>query len=286
MVIDVHVHPGFYKEILTDEKMDLRKKAMGWDLMSPIPLELTRKQMAFAHVDKLVLLPLDLTTAIGSEVISNRDIKHMVDVDPTMFIGFASVDPHRKDALDVLDEAFETFNLKGLKLNPSKQKFYPTDPMMNPIYKKCIEHNKPIIFHSGLSWEPDAPMDFSKPLHFEDVAIKYPNLRFCLAHFGWPWIHETIALLLKYPNVYADTSLLYMDSPTMFLNEIFKKQFGEYWIEHNVREKILFGSNSPRFRTARMKEGIESISWKDSTKRMVLGGNAEIFMNGGKEIYG
>ena len=59
------------------------------------------------------------------------------------------------DALEVLDHAFKDQKLSGLKLNPSKQAFYPDDPMMDPIYKKCLEYNKPIMFHAGMSWEPD-----------------------------------------------------------------------------------------------------------------------------------
>ena len=40
MVIDVHVHPAFYDPICEDpQRVDTRKKVMGYDLMSPFPLE-------------------------------------------------------------------------------------------------------------------------------------------------------------------------------------------------------------------------------------------------------
>ena len=103
----------------------------------------------------------------------------------------------------------------GLKLNHTKQVFYTGDPMMEKIYEKCMEYNKPIMFHAGLSWEPDCQMKYSQPVNFEEVAIKYPELRFCLAHFGWPWIHETTALVLKYANVYQ--------SVTCFIEGDFRK---------------------------------------------------------------
>ena len=55
MVIDVHVHPAFYEPVCEDpQRVSLRKGVMGYDLMSPFPLELVEKQMAFAEVDKLV----------------------------------------------------------------------------------------------------------------------------------------------------------------------------------------------------------------------------------------
>lgn len=202
MVIDVHVHPGFYADISEDkDRIYRRKKAMGWDLMSPFPLELVYAQMDYAGIDKLVLLGSDLTSVVGEAVISNEEIASIVNKNPDRFIGFASVDPYRKDALDVLDHAFKTLGLSGLKLHPSRQKFYPGDEKLFPIYEKCIEHNKPITFHAGMSWEPDALMKYSQPINFEEVAVRYPELRMNLAHFGFPWIMETAALILKYPTM-------------------------------------------------------------------------------------
>ena len=237
----MHVHPGFYEKISEDKnEIDFRKKAMGWDLMSTFPVDLTRVQMKFAGVDKLVLLPLDLTTQMKGWVVTNEEVRKMMDLAPDLFYGFASVDPHRPDALEVLDYAFKDLKLMGLKLNPSKQVFYPGDSMMDKIYEKCIQYNKPIMFHAGMSWEPDCLMKYSQPLNFEEVAVRYPELRFCLAHFGWPWIYETAALVLKYPNVYTDTSMLYMDSPEIFLREVLTEQLGHLWI------CLLYTSPSPR----------------------------------------
>ena len=279
MVIDMHVHPGFYEKISEDKnEIDFRKKAMGWDLMSTFPVDLTRVQMKFAGVDKLVLLPLDLTTQMKGWVVTNEEVRKMMDLAPDLFYGFASVDPHRPDALEVLDYAVKDLKLMGLKLNPSKQVFYPGDSMMDKIYEKCIQYNKPIMFHAGMSWEPDCLMKYSQPLNFEEVAVRYPELRFCLAHFGWPWIYETAALVLKYPNVYTDTSMLYMDSPEIFLREVLTEQLGHLWIDHNIQNKVMFGSNNPRFRTARIKRGLDSLDWKPATKEKVLGGNAMKFL--------
>ena len=43
--------------------------------------------------------------------------------------------------------------------------------------KKCLEHNKPVVFHAGLSWEPDTLCKYSHPLRFEEVALEFPQLR-------------------------------------------------------------------------------------------------------------
>jgi predicted TIM-barrel fold metal-dependent hydrolase len=275
MVIDVHTHPGFYQDICDNPaRISFRREQYGLYKSSPNPMEQMIAVMDHAGIDQTVLLPLDVTTISGDTVISNEEIKKLVDLAPRRLIGFASVDPHRQDAVEVLDYAFKTLGLKGLKLNPSKQKFYPDDDLLKPIYEKCLEYNKPIMFHAGLSWEPDAPAKYSKPLNFEEVALQYPGLRFCLAHFGWPWIEETIILLLKYPNVYTDTAMLYLDSPKDFFQQVFTRNMGPLWIDRNFNDKVMFGSNSPRFRPVRVKDGLLTVSMRKKSIDRILGANA------------
>ena len=61
-----------------------------------------------------------------------------------------------------------------------------------------MKYDKPILFHAGLSWQPDTLTRYAHPLAFEEVALTFPRLRFCLAHMGWPWVQETCMLLIKY----------------------------------------------------------------------------------------
>ncbi len=279
MVIDVHVHPAFYGPICGDkQRVQNRKEIMGYDLMSPFPLELVHKQMAFANIDKLVLLPEDTSCENGEACISNEEIAELVHLDPDRFIGFATVDPRRSDALSVLRSAFDSLGLSGLKLHPSKQQFYPNDQVMFTIYELCLEYGKPITFHAGMSWQPGSFLKYAHPYLFEDIAVRYPDLRMNLAHFGWPWSIETAAIILKYPNVYADTSCCYMDCPEQFFEQLFMKQMGPLWLEHNIGEKVLFGSNNPRFRPARIKRGLESLNLSKKTMDQILGGNAVRFL--------
>ncbi|WP_134703750.1 amidohydrolase family protein [Ammoniphilus sp. YIM 78166] len=279
MIIDVHTHPIFYKDICEDkEELSFRKEQFGIFKQSPYSLESVFIEMDYMNVDKSILLPEDITTQQGGHIVSNEQIKTLVDLAPHRFIGFASVDPYRGDAVDVLDYAFKELGLMGLKLHPSKQKFYPYDEILKPLYEKCIEYDKPIMFHAGMTWEPDAPAKYSHPLHFEEVAMAYPTLRMCLAHFGWPWIHETIMLLLKYPNVYTDTSLLHMDNAHDFFDQVFTKNMGPLWIERNLNDKVMFGTNSPRFKAKRMLPALRSLNLRPKTLEKILGGNAERFL--------
>ena len=296
MVIDVHVHPTGYPYVVNSPEADdfrdrVFQRRRDAALASPIAMTgkpsggnggsgggasieerfaVTFTRMDNEGPDKMVLLPLDLTTRYGGWIANNEEIKQIVDYAPDRFIGFASVDPYRPDALEVLEHAFKDLKLAGLKLHPSKQAFYPDDPMMDPIYEMCIKYNKPIMFHAGMSWEPDCLIKYSRPINFEPVAVKYPQLRMCLAHFGWPWATETAMLCLKYPNIYTDTSIIPMDSPEMFYRHIFTQEWGPTWFEQNFADKVMYGSNRPRNHT----KGIELLEMRDDTRKKLMGENA------------
>lgn len=279
MVIDVHTHAEFMEPMYKgDEVTRQRKEIMGREFLGYSDISMALFQMDHAGIDKRVLLPLDLTTQYGCTIVSNDEMKELVGEAPERFIGFASVDPRRKDAPEVLEHAFKNLGLCGLKLNPCKQAFFPADPMMDPIYKLCQKYNKPIMFHAGMSWEPNCLMKYGHPLNFEEAAQRYPEMRMCMAHFGWPWAVETAALILKYPNLYTDTAALYMDSPEAFMDQIFNRTWGPLWFEHNFADKVMFGSNNPRFRSARIKRGLDSIEMREETREKLLGGNALRFL--------
>ena len=285
MIIDMHIHPIYYESVCGDPAEEaFRSKAFGVYKQAPYGYEEMFAEMDYANIDKAALLPLDLTTTEGGQVVTNEQIAKIIREQPDRFIGFASVDPHRKDALEVLDHAFNTLQLKGLKLNPAKQHFFPDDPMMKPIYEKCLEYKKPIIFHAGLSWEPNAVTEYAHPLKFERVAIEYPNLRFCLAHFGWPFVRETVMLMIKYPNVYADTSLLYLDSPEESMKRLFTIDMGPLWADRALAKQIMFASNGPRFRQFKLLRGLEQVEMRDDTRQNIYYRNALAFL-GEEDAY-
>jgi uncharacterized protein len=282
VIYDIHVHPIFYDQICEDEKECLfRGDTFGVWKQAPMSYSEIFAEMDYGGITMANLLPLDLSVSCGGQIVTNQQIADIVASHHDRFSGFASVDPWDEAAVEKLDFAFSKLGLSGLKLNPSKQRFYPSDKPIDPIYKKCIEYNKPILFHAGMSWEPNAPADYSQPLRFEEVFIKYPELRCCLAHFGWPWVRETVMLLLKYPNVYTDTSLLYLDSPEESMTRLFSVDMGRLWFERSFMKQVMFGSNGPRFRAFKIKRGLEAVNFSAEAQDALYWSNAQRFLNGG-----
>lgn len=279
MVIDLHTFPGFFEEICQDpERVSFRREQYFLYKQHIWPLSLFCLQMDAAGIDKSVISAEDVTTRAGDTIVSNEEIKTLVDLCPDRLIGFASVDPRREDAVEVLERAFTELGLAGLKLSPAVQRFMPGDSMLDPIYRTCLKYGKPVLFEAGMTWVKNSPTKYSHPLLFEDVAIAYPELSMCLGHFGWPWVRETAMLILKYPNLYADTALLYFDSPTQFFQQTFQVEMGPYWIDRMLYDKVMFGSTYPRIEQKRMVKAVNALNLRPPQKEMVLGLNAMKFL--------
>lgn len=279
MVIDVHVHPVLFGEICKDaELVNFRKQNFGLYKSSPVPMEQVMRVMDHAGVDKAVILAEDYSAEMGKPIVTNEEIRAIMDAQPGRFIGFASVDPRREDAAKELEYAFRELELQGLKLNLSHLNMCPDDKKLAPLLRICNENNKPVTFHSGFSWEPDSPSKYGRPILYEDIAIEFPELRFCLSHLGWPWVDETCMMLIKYKNVYTDTATVFMDSPTNWFDQIFMKNMAPGWLQNNLMDKVMYGSNLPRFRQVRTREGLENLDIRPDVRRKILGENAKVFL--------
>jgi len=283
-MIDVHTHPVLVEETMKRDKQMLRVTKEVFGLHNrPQPLETFLLQMDVAGVDKSVLLPIDCTTSRGCRIYSNQQIAELVDRAKDRFIGFASVDPHSKAAPDDLERAVKDLGLAGLKLAPGIQEFRPDDEKVFPIYSRASELGVPVLVHCGLSWEPGSKLDPCRPLLLENVVARLPKLKICIGHFGWPWVMDTVALMFKYPTIYADTSCLCADTPMEFIHHTFSSQIPTTWIERSLRNHVMFGSNYPRIETVKMVEAVRSLGLTEGALDLIFQKNAEKFI-GTKEV--
>ena len=115
-------------------------------------------------------------------------------------------------------------------------------------------------------------------MDFEPVVNRYPTVNMCLAHVGWPWVQETAALLLKYPNLYTNTALMSFDGPGQIYRKVFLEDMGELWVEHNIADQVMFGSDSPRIRPVRSKRGLDSLNFSRETLEKIYCRNALRFL--------
>ena len=276
-MIDIHTHPVVIEELIRDDPwLEHAIRDVFGLYITPQPLESFFLQMDVAEIDQAVLLPIDCTSTFGCCIVTNEQVAALAEKYPR-FIGFASVDPHRKDAVSILEHAINVLGLRGLKLDPSLQYFHPNDrTYAYPLYEVCAELKVPVLMHLGLSWSPRGSASYARPLHLEDVLQDFPNLPIIIAHFGWPWVEEALMLALKYPNAYLDTSITFSGTPSDALQHVLAKQIGCDILERSLRNQILFGSNFPRAESIkRVRRAISNLYLTPALEHRILQDNAD-----------
>lgn len=274
-MIDFHTHPVLLSELARQDPNYERAAREVFHIGNNFqPLETFFLQMDVAGIERVVLLPIDCRRARGLPVSSNEQVAELCRKS-TRFIGFASVDPLRKGAAKQLEAAVKKLRLRGLKLDPTLQDFSPQDRKVFPVYEAAEGLKIPLLIHTGLSWAPGTAVASGQPMLLEEPIRKFSNLNFVLAHFGWPWVWEAVALALKYPNVFLDTSCLYYDSPREFFQFVFTKQLPATLLERSLRNQIIFGSNYPRVEIKNMVHALRSLPLTEGCLSKILRENAE-----------
>jgi len=235
MIVDCHTHLFAYPGHLSQEfvgEANARSRDHPMDLH--VPPE--RHWEAMRGVDRVIVF--GLRAFHSGAVVPNEYIAAYANEHREKVIGFAAVDPARDDVEETLEHAVDRLRLKGVKLGPIYQGVHPTDSRMMAVYRLCQERGLPILIHQGTTFVTRAPLKFALPVLLEDVAIEFPRLKMVIAHLGHPWIAETLVLIRKQPNFYADISALHY-RPWQFYNALILAK------EYGVLDKLLFGSDYP-----------------------------------------
>lgn len=169
------------------------------------------------------------------------------DVKNLSVIGAISIPDFTKADLQVLEEWLRKKIIVGVKLYPGYQYFYPSDAVCHPIYKLCLKHDVPVIFHTGDTYSINGSpkVKYSHPLHIDEVAADFPDLKIVIAHMGNPWLVDCSEVLYKNKNVYADLSgLVVGDSLKTPYGKLMKQRIQEL-IWYSSPRKLLYGTDWP-----------------------------------------
>jgi len=279
MKYDMHVHPIAMEELIERDPSLLTGMREHFDLRTDVqPLEVYINSMDISDIDRAVLFALDCETSIGCKIPSNEEVSYIVD-ETDRFIGFASVDPNKKDAPEDLKNAIETLSLKGLKLHPAMQKFDILGENAFKVYEVAEELKIPVVFHMGMTWKKGLRLSECNPLRIDDIAIRFPDLKIVIAHLGWPWVWETAILIMKHENVYADTSGVYVATPKEHIKLALTQMIPATISERCLSDKIVFGSDFPRIEMNKMAEAVYELPFRKKVIENIFSKNPERVLN-------
>jgi len=244
MIIDIHTHISEFRRIADIKEVTYTTKLRPHDPPTRSPHSWEEHYEAMKAVDKAVVFGI----ARGKET-PNDLVAEYVGTDPRKLVGFLSVDPNDTEALNEMDRAVSQLGLKGVKLGPMYQRFHPCNEKAFKVYAKAQDLGLPILFHQATSPGREDPLEYAHPRLLEKVALAFPDLKIVIAHMGHPWERDTIVLIRKQPNVYADISALFY-RPWQFYNTLVLCD------EYGQMEKLFFGSDYP---VTTPQESIEKI---------------------------
>jgi uncharacterized protein len=241
--IDVHVHPADERVArawagdLDDARRFFRG---GWpDENLDATAERYRALDVFA-----VLLGADAETTTGVPPYPNDELAAACRKHPDVFIGFAGVDPWKGlSAIREAERSARELGLRGLKLHPGRQAFYPNDRRFYPLFETAASLRLAVLFHTGMmaagAGTPGGRgqrLDFTRPIHLDQLAADFPTLTIIAAHPSWPWADEMLAIARHKSNVVLDLS--------GYLPKYFPPQYVQF-ANTLLQDQMLFGSDYP-----------------------------------------
>jgi predicted TIM-barrel fold metal-dependent hydrolase len=185
--------------------------------------------------------------------IPNRFVADYCKRNPEKLIGFAGIDPTERTAVAELQIAQSELRLRGVTMSPATQDFHPTDSRAMRVYEEAEKLGMPVLFHPGGQFTEHSKLEFARPYLLDEVARSFPKLRIVISQLGHPWIDETIVLLGKHLNVFADVSGL-LGRPWQAYNALVATN------QHGVIDKLLFGSDFPYTSATECIEALYSLN--------------------------
>jgi hypothetical protein len=183
---------------------------------------------------------------------ANAELARIVAAHPRRLVGFAFVHS-RRDAGRIgalVGRAVREWGFRGIKVHGSEA------PPTREVCEAARAHRLPVLVDVT-----------GRPYLLHMLAPQYPDVPFVVAHMGsfwddWRAQQQTVELLARYPNVYADTSGV--------------RRF-DYLVEAIRRAgagKLLFGTDGPWLHPGLELEKIRLLRLPPAEEALVLGGNA------------
>jgi predicted TIM-barrel fold metal-dependent hydrolase len=197
-------------------------------------------------------------------------------------IPFAFIDCSYEHAVEEVERAVADKGIKGVKIIPDGWPAWGDEAQR--VYAKAQELGVPILFHTGILWSWGDTSRFCRPCEFE-IMMEYPKVRFAMAHIGWPWTDECLAVAGKImymrrgrkhegPQAFVD---LTPGTPPIYREDAVRKA-----LTYLGDDLILYGSDSVAGRLndvlARDRELFARMGLSAETQEKIFSKNALVWL--------
>lgn len=254
MIIDCHTHLNNYHEQV---KHTLSESVAR-----------LRAAMAEAGIDYSLVL---------TSYIVNPDRPSVHDVieaigdakDLGVVAGISYLHYKEKDLRELADD-LRAGRVKGLKLYPGYEPFYPHDKRLKVVYDLAEEFQVPVMIHTGDTYSPKGKLKYAHPLEIDEVAVDHPNVKFVICHLGNPWLTDAMEVVYKNANVYADISGLMLGEFSQAFEDYMSDEIEDVITYAGEPEKFLFGTDWPICSMKSYREFVDRIELSARDKQLLL----------------
>lgn len=164
----------------------------------------------------------------------------------------------------------------AIKLTPGYLPFYPDDKTCSPIYEYAISKRLPVIIHTGDTATRQSKVKYAHPLHVDEVASTYPEMKIVIAHLGNPWTMDAAEVIYKNENVHADISGLLLAGSNYYEQQIKDTASRISEAIHYIGDakRIIFGSDWPFSRIDDTIRLVQMLDIGEDDRDKILGANA------------
>lgn len=258
MIIDCHVHLNNYHEqieVSLDESLDKLQAAMeesGIDYSLVLTSYLvTSKRPSTAQVVKAVEQHANLGVVAGISYVNYKE-------------------KNLRELADFLQDGL----VKGLKLYPGYEPFYPHDKRLKVVYELAEEFDVPVMIHSGDTYSPTGKLKYSHPLEIDEVAVDFPKVKLVICHLGNPWLTDCMEVVYKNANAYADLSGLVLGEFTEAFEDYMSDEIEDVIVYAGEPDKFLFGTDWPICSMKSYVEFMRRLQIPDEARNAILYENA------------
>src|SRR5262245_2981591 len=273
--IDVHVH--LCDELTLSSKGDRPKQMARYfgRERKPVPMDEMAAQYQARKMMAVLMNTTDITVT-GLTPVPNEHIAGYVRAYPDIFLGFGVIDPWQGNVALEEIKRIKDLGLHGIgELNPARQHFFPNDTRFYPLWEEVQKQGLPILFHSGMAAAGagtpggmGTKLKYTQPIHLDDVAADFPELKIISAHPSWPWGSESLAIARRKSNFYIDLSGW---APKYFSPELVQ------YVSTIIQDKAMFGSDWPSMGVERWLEEFAQINIKPEVRQKIMLDNAKKF---------
>ena len=264
MRVDVHTH--VWPDRIADAVADNMETELGFAPIAANTVDGIKAHMESSGVDKSIVLGV----AARADLV-RRANDWLISIADDMLVPFGAVHPGLEDKAGEIQH-LRTHGVKGIKMHPVINGFYPDDPQWFPVYEE-LGDDMTLAIHSGrLPHQASDATLYAAPERIINVVRQFPKLKVIALHLGgFYMLDEAERVLLGHENILVDTTW----PPS--IRELTADTITAIIAKHGAH-KVCFGTDYPLVDMGSESDYLASLPLTSGQVEGILGENARRFI--------